>query len=185
MLGSPDLPLPADKLQLQASRLAGGEVLLRWEAQRATNAAYFELERSTDDTTYIPIAHRLAEKEIYNQSYDYTDPRTGNAYYRVRLVDEDGTSSLSNEVYVNSNSNADSYILHPQPNPATETVHLPLPIGQPARVEVWNSLGQLVQAAAPQDTPFISLHIAHWAQGVYTLRVTTPTHTYTARLLKE
>ena len=69
---------------------------IQWTAAEEMNAAYYQVQRSTDGTTWTIIATMQAIGNSTN-TYTYTDRTSaGNtAYYRIRQSDTDGTSTYT------------------------------------------------------------------------------------------
>lgn len=90
---------------------------LYWKTSSEINADYFEIERSTDARKWSTIGRVTAEGSISStKEYTYSDlyPTKENAYYRLKLVDLDGSFSLSRIVLISTDSNLE-IILYPNP----------------------------------------------------------------------
>lgn len=93
-------PLPADRLELTA-KSQDGQADLTWITVNELNTESFHLERSQDGLLFTEINHQTAAGNSRGAlSYSYQDlfPEAGRNYYRVRLRDQDGFESLSNQV---------------------------------------------------------------------------------------
>jgi hypothetical protein len=96
-------PLPVTLLDF-AAQPAGGQVKLSWQTASERNTAHFVVQRSADGKSFervgqVPAKGNSAELALY-QSLD-TDPYTGLSYYRLQMVDLDGSVSYSKVVRVN------------------------------------------------------------------------------------
>lgn len=89
--------LPIQLMTFSATLVADG-VKLSWTTASETQNDYFSIERSGDGTDFKPIGEKdgngTTSQRIY---YTFTDqePLNGNNYYRLKQVDEDGTSTYS------------------------------------------------------------------------------------------
>lgn len=128
-------PLPVEFIQF-SGKAGKTNVVLDWSTASEVNSDYFDVERSADGKTYLPIG-RVGAKGFSNQNveYNYLDmqPLKGQAYYRLRQVDRDGSFDYSKIVSVNyKKSSLDLY-----PNPVTNgLVSFNIPAGDREFVEV-------------------------------------------------
>lgn len=99
-LGDAANPLPVELMAFTAER-RGESAYLTWATASEKNSAYFEAEASLDGTAFRPVS-RVAAQGSTAQRHDYTltDPRLLTygeplVYYRLRQVDQDGTTAYS------------------------------------------------------------------------------------------
>lgn len=98
VLGFQQPALGAELLQFAAEIRAQKEVDLTWVSASEENLAYYALERSADATAFTTLARvPTTVRSTVNQTYVYTDeaPLRGRSYYRLRMVDQDGTEQFS------------------------------------------------------------------------------------------
>jgi hypothetical protein len=81
----------------------GDNVLLEWKTEQESNLKQFVVERKTPESSYIDIASVNAQGD--NSEYSYIDKSAYKAndlvfIYRLKLVDNDNTTSYSDEVSV-------------------------------------------------------------------------------------
>ncbi|HEX8656221.1 MAG TPA: hypothetical protein VF690_01730 [Hymenobacter sp.] len=93
-------PLPVTLAAFAAERQGRG-TQLHWTTASEVNSAYFDVERSLDGRTFIPVG-RVAAQGHSTQivSYKFTDPEppysgTASLYYRLRQADRDGAATYS------------------------------------------------------------------------------------------
>ncbi|HOE05765.1 MAG TPA: T9SS type A sorting domain-containing protein, partial [Bacteroidales bacterium] len=116
---NPDLSLPVELLSFGAE-CKDGSVLLSWTTASEINNDYFELERSDDGTNWNVIAHVEGagnSNEELKYSFIEIIKISGIVYYRLRQVDYDGSSKLSDMVQVRCNDDLikPSVMLYPNP----------------------------------------------------------------------
>lgn len=95
--------LPVSLIKFDA-KLENSAVTLSWKTASETNSDYFLIERSQDGTTWEEVlTHKAANNSNTILSYiDYdTRPLIGGSYYRMKIVDFDGSYSTSNIVAIN------------------------------------------------------------------------------------
>lgn len=97
-------------------------VVLNWQTASEVNSSHFIIERSTDLSRFTSIG-RVSAQGFSNhiQSYSFTDAKPGfydqPIYYRLNMVDLDGTQKNSPIVKVNINGSG-KYVQQVYPNPA-------------------------------------------------------------------
>ena len=84
----------------------GDNVLLEWKTEQESNLKQFVIERKTPESSYIGIATVNAEGD--NSQYSYVDKSAYKSndlvfIYRLKLIDNDNTTSYSDEVSVTPN----------------------------------------------------------------------------------
>ncbi len=95
-------PLPVT-LSYFSGKSEGDQVVLNWVTTSEKNNDYFEVQRSGDGKNFVSIGHvNGAGNSNTTLEYVFTDnhPLNGNAYYRLKQVDVNGTASYSDVVAV-------------------------------------------------------------------------------------
>lgn len=165
-------PLPVTLTQFTA-QLSGRVVQLDWQTASEVNSDHFVVERSLDGRTFGPLQSvRAAGTSTLPHSYAALDAQalaTGapQLYYRLRSVDQDGTSAYS-PVQAVALPLATGLALFP--NPATTTTTL---VGAPAgsRIQVLDALGRVIITATADANGTAELVLpAGSAGGVYIVR---------------
>ena len=122
-LVAPRTVLPVTLSSLDA-RTEGKRVSVVWTTASETGSDYFEVQRSSDGTNFLPLGRSAAQGNS-RSSVDYLlyddNPLEGMNYYRLRQVDIDGSAHLSKVVTVKYSLNGD---LSVYPNPAGQWLHL-------------------------------------------------------------
>ncbi len=131
--------LPVDLLSFSGYK-DGSRNQLRWKTATEQNNKGFEVQRSLDGVNYDPIGfvNSLAPggSSSLELNYAFTDNNvTGlRQYYRLRQVDFDGRSKISNIVLLKSDKptliTLDGFF----PNPATTTINML--VGAPAKDKI-------------------------------------------------
>ena len=84
-------------------------VALSWITTEESGSSYFEVERSGDAAEFVNLG-RIQSKGTTNitQHYGFRDeaPLPGNNYYRLKMVDSDGSTEHSGIVVVANNANS-------------------------------------------------------------------------------
>ena len=152
-----------------------------WATASERNSAYFVVERSANGRAFSEIK-RVEAQHSSTSRHDYgtldTAPLAGTSYYRLRQVDQDGTTAYSNIATVRFDGKAGAPALLAYPNPATSTGFQLATINLGSgggTVQVFDNVGRLVltQTVAP-DTAEATIKPAHpLASGMYIATWTT------------
>jgi len=118
--------LPVVLSEFSVQNNGDGKATLSWETKMEANSSQFEIERSADGNTWSTIGTVKAQgSAALPTDYTYTDARmlTGSNYYRLKMVDLDG-SAVYSEVKVLQGSMIDHLSFFP--NPARDYVNVTL-----------------------------------------------------------
>lgn len=108
----------------------GSKNILTWTTLSEQNNKGFELQRSADGTHFSLLSFVDSKAANGNStsslvySFDDSDPSIGNSYYRLKQIDKDGRSTLSNVVMIKSDKVSALTITNTYPNPATDIINL-------------------------------------------------------------
>lgn len=126
-----------------------GDVLISWSTATELNNESFMIERKSGEGSWEKAGETAGHGTTSErQNYTFTDRNMKSGTYRYRLVqrDFDGTTTVSAEIEVNvllplSNVLEQNY---PNPfNPSTK-IRFALAARSEARIDIYNSLGELV-----------------------------------------
>ncbi|MCB0793300.1 MAG: T9SS type A sorting domain-containing protein, partial [Flavobacteriales bacterium] len=167
--------LPMELIDLTA-RAADKEVRLDWVTATEHNTDHFRIERSSDGDSFMPIGHQEAAGHSLSQrTYGFQDPEPFNGmnYYRLILVDQDGSVSRSEVVWASFNTGD---VSAPFPNPAEDLTLVPIELTRQGTVEwrVQDALGRLVLQGTRLLEPgssMLDLDLRTLPGGSYTLSV--------------
>jgi hypothetical protein len=105
---------------------------LRWQTTSEFGILHFEVQRSSDGSQFETMGRVAASRSMNGEgaSYRWLDaaPMTGVNWYRLRVVDRDGRSSLTEAVYIRFAGPPSLAVrsLYPNPVNASEDVTLEL-----------------------------------------------------------
>jgi hypothetical protein len=138
-----DLPLPLTLKSFDAVKSGKNSVTVSWVSIREKAVSHFEVERSGNGTTFNTISDRVLAKNketATNYTIQDNSPAKGINYYRLKIVDKDGSYKNSQIRMVNFNDLPNVTL---SPNPAVD--HLDLTgIFTDASVEIFSMAGQRV-----------------------------------------
>ena len=155
-------------------------VLLSWSTATETNNLGFEIERKLKNQEWITIGFvngKGTTTEI--QNYDYVDdysqmPYEGTALYRLKQIDYNGDYEYSEQLAVNLTFVPSEYYVsqnYPNPfNPAT-TIKYSLPIESTVNINIYNSLGQMIEELISETQPKgdyeLTWNAQNYSSGIY------------------
>ncbi|MBN8853186.1 MAG: hypothetical protein BGO55_13380 [Sphingobacteriales bacterium 50-39] len=151
----------------------GGSVKLGWETKMEQNSSRFEIERSATGSSWSTVGTVQANGNSSNtSSYSYTDgsPLQGANYYRLKMIDLDG-SAVYSEVKVVETA-AVSHISF-FPNPARDYVNVTLGgmNAATATVRIINQAGAVLQEKKAQAGTTVTFSLQQYTTGFYILSV--------------
>ncbi|NWF88365.1 MAG: T9SS type A sorting domain-containing protein [Ignavibacteriaceae bacterium] len=116
-------PVPVELNSFSAEGMKDG-IQLIWETSSELNNKGFEIERSSDNITFLPVGFVIGKgTTTEKQTYSFFDKQiTGKFYYRLKQTDFNGTYKYSNVIYVSTLPNKYSLSQNfPNPfNPSTK-----------------------------------------------------------------
>lgn len=188
-----DAALPLTLLSFNGTVKPQGSLLL-WRTSNEVNVKHFELERSVDGRHFTAIATIRATNGSAVHQYQYTDaefvllPAT-QLYYRLRMVDIDGTYSYSNVVLLRKD--IAQVTISTYPNPVRDVVNIQLETPYAARFQLQlmdlqgRLLAQRQQTVQPGSTS-LTMPTAQLPQGMYVLKLmSSDGSTREVKLIKE
>ena len=191
----PEGPLPVELARFDVAS-EGRRAQLTWQTASETNNAGFEVQRTTEESSgeaewtvlgFVEGAGTTTSPQSYRFRTEPLPP--GTHRFRLRQVDVDGASEVSNVVEVTVTLDG-AYELSPvYPNPVQGTSRLTLTVREPqtVRVALYDMLGREVAtlfrgALAANRQQTIQIDGRQQASGSYIVRVKGETFTSTRRL---
>lgn len=118
-------------------------VQLRWKTENETGFSTFEVEKSTDGSSFARMATVAAENRLVN-NYHTTDvnPAKGYNYYRLKMIDLDGSIKYSDIVKINFDGQPGLTLW---PNPAGNQLIIP-EAKQNDRIVILDAVGRMLMS---------------------------------------
>jgi hypothetical protein len=184
------------KSQLRDFRgtLHNAKAELEWTLTHNRSIRSIEVQRSTDNRTFLPLGSLASTGKEGDQAYRFLDDpgllAVPVVFYRLKLTDINGVVTYSTVVPVNlSTLKAAGVIL--LPNPVQSQAFLSITTANAAtqaEITVLNTAGRLMRRVVlPMTTNKLTLSIEEmdaWPAGVYTVRVKAGSELFTTRLIK-
>ena len=145
----------------------GCQNILDWSTAFEKNAAHFDIQRSNDNTTWSSIGQVKAVNNAYGSDYQFVDaqPLSGTNYYRLQMVDANGSAELSKIVAVNASTGNKSLRIYP--NPAKDVLTI-VTDANTEGVAIFDINGRLVLSVVNKNP---NVNIQNLASGVYFIRM--------------
>lgn len=188
--------LPVDLLTFSGYK-DGSRNQLRWTTSVEVNNKGFDVERSLDGVNYTSIGFVNSLAANGNSSvkldYAFTDNNVTGArqYYRLRQVDFDNRSKLSNIVLLKSDKPNVITLNGMFPNPAATVVNLMLssPVKDKVQLVVTDMNGRIMmvrQLNVEMGSNTLPVNVAALAGGTYMVKMVSSTgEVSTGKLLKQ
>lgn len=168
---SPPVTLPARLSPLTVVNLPVGNQI-QWTSFSETNTAWYQVERSSNGNAFVLVGTVAAAGNSNSRlQYTYEDATgiTGRVYYRLKLVDADGSVSYSDIILVTISATEQ---LSVYPNPAVKNVRVQVSGNWPAGnnwLQLLNTTGRVVyrqKLAATQQ----EINVQQLPAGVYVVQ---------------
>ena len=162
--------LPVTGLDLTVN-LSGSNVTVTWTTLSEINTKEFEVERSVDGNTFRKIATEKAQgNSVSGKKYSIQDALNapGVYYYRVKSIDNDGKTTLSNTRRVVYDNGQRQVQFGPNPfrnsltiNHLTETV----------RLDLIDMTGRILLSRNIKNEGTVTLETSQLPAGMYHLKI--------------
>ena len=168
------LLLPIELIDFQGF-VKNETVRLDWEVAPEGSLNHFELERANDRFQWTTIRKQLFLPE--NAFYHYLDqnPFSGINYYRLKMVDVDGSIEYSKTIAVSMATATEQLKISPNPSHETLTVSSNWEPGL-AEFRIFDANGRLVQQLNQQVNTSLeplNIDISSLPTGIYFLKIIT------------
>lgn len=184
--------LPVELVSFSATA-TGKDIVLSWKTATELNNRGWEVERAnaaTKSWSKVGFVNGVGTTLTPN-SYSFTDKNitSGKYQYRLKQIDNDGTSSYGKIVEVDFQGKPLTYALDNYPNPFNpETkIRFEIPVTSFVNVSVFNVLGEkvatLVNESLEQGVYEKSFGANNLTSGVYIYKLTAGAYTLTKKMM--
>ncbi|MFT3980845.1 MAG: autotransporter-associated beta strand repeat-containing protein [Ferruginibacter sp.] len=161
-------------------------VKLRWKTASEINLQRFEVERSEDALQFTALSSVNAMNTNGTHSYEYTDifpSEKAIAYYRLKMIDTDGSYTYSPVEKVRRNIKDNISVF---PNPAKDIITVSYAaLAEPATLSILAMDGKIVQQyRLAEGSSQLKADITTLAKGYYIISIAGE-QTTAVRLLKQ
>jgi hypothetical protein len=153
---------PAENRIIQSS--------LKWITASETNVSHFEVEHSFSSQDFRKIGQIEAvgnSTELEDYDFTHEKPSIGKNYYRLKIVDFDGSFEYTPIRIVDFKSNNKPIKVYPNPSNGTFNIDL-VNTNWAETIEVYNAVGQLIYTKSELSSSTVQLDLDE-PGGIYTL----------------
>jgi hypothetical protein len=138
--------VPVELTEFKAKAVNNSKIMLDWAVASALNFDKYVVERSSDGKNFTSLGE-LKSKTQQRATYTFQDdkPLVGTNYYRLKLVDTDGTSTYSKiaSAAIEAHKN---WKVYPSSLSKTTPLSIELPLGiEKAQLQLFDLSGRLVK----------------------------------------
>ncbi len=109
------IPLPVTLISFTIKAETCSKVTANWKVSDAVNFNRFELERSANGTSFQTIGVILFDPATFEYNYPDNIQTAGTYFYRLKMIDDDGTYKYGPVVMVKSDCADKTIVLFPNP----------------------------------------------------------------------
>jgi hypothetical protein len=165
--------LPVNIISFTGKATANGNQL-NWTVAQEENFSHYEVLSSINGSTYNKVGEVYPEnKSMDMKNYAFTDlsATADLVFYKLNLINEDGSSDFSNIVAINRNSVA-PVITNVYPNPATTSLLVSLEgvDAEVSTITIQDLSGKIVYSTETSDVATL-LNINELNKGLYLIKV--------------
>ncbi|QRR02417.1 T9SS type A sorting domain-containing protein [Dyadobacter sandarakinus] len=176
---APDSPLPVTLTTFTAQKETS-TTLLTWQTATEIHSDHFEIHHSMNGKAWnhIGAVNALGENEgLHTYQFVHPSPANGDNYYRLKMIDTDGTFAYSKVERVSFKL---GFKVNVYPNPATEMIHLQTPDWTKVKsVEIVNVQGKVVYKSGKKPVQHLSAEA--FGAGLYFVKITDVNGSETSR----
>jgi parallel beta-helix repeat protein len=154
---------------------------LDWTTATEINNTGFELQRSADGRTFSKLTFVASKatngNSVLNINYNFDDikPLLGNGYYRLKQIDRDGKSTLSNVVLIKGAKVNTLMITSIYPNPVKEQLNMVVesPGAESVNLVVTDVTGKIVKEQAAKlvaGDNQLKVNVLNLSSGTYIIK---------------
>jgi hypothetical protein len=169
--------------------------MLNWATENETNSNRYEIERSIDGVHFENRGNvRAVGNSNVTQRYQYFDDLNVNVkivYYRLKMIDNDGSFEYSNIVPLKLNSviSVDDIKVYPSPFVSEFNVEINSQSIQQATIRLFSAEGKLIASKNAQlliGKNVIKIdNLGILQRANYFVEITTENKTFTQKILKK
>ena len=176
--------LPVELLDFSVRLTDEHKALAEWSTAEEIGTDHFIVERSADGATFEELGSVTATGgpgQIAN--YDFIDPKPlrGVSYYRLRIVDLDGSYSYSDIDTLVWDALPSDLVVFPNPVLSEEVLIIETNNYTALEVEIFNAAGQLMRVQSPEGYRH-EIELEQLAAGSYFYRINNGLKDWVGRL---
>jgi len=183
--------LPVTLMDLHALLTPDRTVALQWETAQEQNSNYMEVQRSANGKTFAGIGQVAAAGNSSLPSvYSFTDksPLQGKGFYRLKLVDRDGSFTYSKVLQITTGGLGADIKVYSNPFHDQLGILIPAVSSEKLALSLLDQSGRVClrqNYTTQRGDNFVNLYPVGMASGVYLLHIQGAKTDRTIRVLKQ
>jgi len=159
------LPVTITSLSAKVVNCAG---LINWSTTGESNLSRYVIERSTNAKDF-KMAGQVTAHNNLQADYSFTDYNlaSGTVYYRIRTVDLNGSSKLSEVVNVKNSCNQNTIEIYPNPSKTLVNVR---GINAGNTINIYDVAGKLLSSSISNANSAV-ISMSKYTKGIYIVHV--------------
>ena len=158
-----------------------GENVLTWESIIENNFANYNVEHATNAIDFNEVANQPGTGNGSRYKFLHTSPALGLNYYRLKMVDLDG-SYVYSDVKVVDFSSERSKQLNVYPNPFSQVFTIEN-LQTPSDITVFDMTGKLIRQMSVTDNNVL-MDLSQHPSGIYSVNIKDKLDTKVFRMIK-
>jgi hypothetical protein len=141
---------------------------LAWSTTEETNSERFDIEHSLDAKRWTVVGTQKSNGEssiLRNYTFPHAIPGKGTNYYRLKMIDMDGTFAYSRTRSID----IDQVLINVYPNPVADVLIIGTSLTNLSRVQLYNTNGTSVYDSGKNVTDKIA--VGNLSGGIYLVRL--------------
>lgn len=168
-------------LQLFTAEKLNDDSVISWESDIEYNFDYYSIEHSTNAVNFIEIVSVSGNGNKSTYKYLHSSPSKGLNYYRLKMVDLDGTFVYSDVKAVNFSTERNS-LLNVYPNPFSQVFTI-ANLQTPSDITVFDVTGKLIHKMSVSDS-HVLMDLSQHPSGIYSVNIKDKLNTKVFRVIK-
>jgi hypothetical protein len=179
--------LPLDLIAFSAQANPNGAIKsdLKWTTSNEINISHFEVQHASNNVDFNPITDIQSTgntAQVNDYSFTHQTPNYGQNYYRLKIIDTDGSFKYSPIKVVQFEQEKPFIRVFPNPSNGLFNVEL-MNINWAKSIHIYNAIGQLV-FQNNIDQPAFEMNL-ELPSGIYTLVAASETEQQAVRVIIE
>lgn len=173
-------PLPVT-LSAFAVRIKDCKANFSWRSENEINFNRYELQQSFDASNFVTVGTVTANRNTSAINYNHNIPAAGKqAFYRLKLIDNDGRFTYSGIVSVNNfcTNMATGFSINPNPVYTNLNLNWYGVKGKPQiTISVYDAYGSVVKLLTqylPEGNSVVNINLDRLAPGIYFIKAVDP-----------
>lgn len=181
-------------IDLMATPINNKYIKVDWTTDKEQDVDYFVIERSTDDANFVALTTQDAVGNSPVPTSYFTNDMAVlpniNYYYRVKIVDMDGTVEYTHSVVASLTKDGNVETVNVFPNPISvgnATLEITSTIDKESTIVVYDAIGQLITSKVVSVRKGINtytLETQDWPAAVYYVHVNSALSSTVKELIK-